>query len=451
MKSIKVYFGKKTQSIYKLMYKSCQCVRNMKFRKEIIIFSLVIIFMLMSAVSAEENITDDSASDYVELDSDSSYSENVSDDSIIDDNVADENISEDNSGQDISPGSLNGHAGYEFNSIAKAGASSSKNIYFHKSSSYSPYSKNADADVAVNGHTNEEMFSNFDMCGDSLTDSIYGENYFTKTDSSYQDYSKADSSKNLIDENNLGDVFKANIHIDLKTIDYLISFMGAGAENIDFPIADIFDVDAFLDIFDKIMNSPSTHNTMTNIPSYNNDSTLRNQKYCSTYSLYPDDLDDGMDLFIKSDNNTMVTLEDTELLNQTFDLKTIHDVCINSYGESDLQLSDGDSFNEAQDNTVEIQCFKFSPQINCLSDNISEDIQHNSYPMIGCECTNTGFSKQHNSYDNLDEVSKSDTITRTEEDNHDNVLFKKHNVSAPFIVENHSVFALFGVIKITIP
>ena len=122
----------------------------------------------------------------------------------------------------------------------------------------------------------------------------------------------------------------------------------------------------------------------------------------------------------------------------------------------DLQISDaGDCRHDTyrnSDEIIETQCLKLSQQINCLSSNMSEDIQHSFYHVIGCECTNTSFTKQHDSYDNLPEVSEFDTVTSTEkEDNRDDILFKKINVNAPFIVENSSVFALFGVIKITIP
>ena len=244
----------------------------------------------------------------------------------------------------------------------------------------------------------------------------------------------------------------------------MINFIGSGAKYVDFPI----DVNAFLDIFDKIMNSPPTHNTMTNIPSFNNNSTLRDHKYYSDYSFYYDadsiinsyDLNDDAELFIGSDSNIsdmLISQDNMALINQTFDLKTISDVCINSYENigSDLQLSDdGSCWRDAYDNSdvsLEIQSFKFSQPIDCLSNNTSEDIQYVFYHMIGCECTDTGFTKQYASYDNLPEVSEFDTITSAEqEDNHDYVLFK-HNVNAPFIVENASVFALFGVIKITIP
>ena len=123
---------------------------------------------------------------------------------------------------------------------------------------------------------------------------------------------------------------------------------------------------------------------------------------------------------------------------------------------SDLQSSDDvSSWRDAHDNsdkTVVIQSFEFSQQINCLSSIMSQDIQHTFYHMIGCESTNPGFSEQHNSYDNLPKVSEFNTITSAEqEDNPDGVLFKKYNVNSPFIVENTSIFALFGVIEITIP
>ena len=468
------------------MYKSCQCVANMKFRKEILVVSLIIIFMLMSAVSAEENITiDDGAitSDYAELDSDSSYNEDVSEDSILEDDVIDdENISGEDSEPDISPGSVDDYdasGSHGFNIVvnkgsATAGISLNKDFAFHKASSCSHYSKADGADVRVNERDVDEMFSNFQFSDDmgiealtGIVNGIHAEDSFAKTYSSYReyfDYLKEDSLKKLIEENKIGDVFNGNTNmIDYLTYD-LINFIGSGAKYVDFPI----DVNAFLDIFDKIMNSPPTHNTMTNIPSFNNNSTLRDHKYYSDYSFYYDadsiinsyDLNDEAELFIGSDSNIsdiLISQDNMTLINQTFDLKTISDVCINSYENigSDLQLSDdGSCWRDAYDNSdvsLEIQSFKFSQPIDCLSNNTSEDIQYVFYHMIGCECTDTGFTKQYASYDNLPEVSEFDTITSAEqEDNHDYVLFK-HNVNAPFIVENASVFALFGVIKITIP
>ena len=172
-------------------------------------------------------------------------------------------------------------------------------------------------------------------------------------------------------------------------------------------------------------------------------------------------MSDDAKLSIESDSNVsdvLIIQDNMVLINQTIDLNTITDVFINSYDDmANLQSSaDGDCWRDAYDNsdaTVEKQSFRFSQPINSLSsNNISKDIQHTFYHMIGCECTNTSFTKQYASYDDLPEVSEFDTVTNTEhEDNHDNVLFKKYNVNAPFIVENSSVFALFGVIKITIP
>lgn len=440
--------------------------------------------MLMSAVSAEENITIDDGditSDYMGLDSDSSYNEdNVSENPILEDNVIDDekNISEKDIEPDISQGSLDGHGSHGFNVVVNAGSahtvgtSFDKDIAFHKSSSCSHYSRDDGADVRVNERSIDGMFSNFqspdDIGVEPLTDIIngYAEDFSAKTDSIYReyaDYLKLDSLKNFIEENKMGDVFNGNIHI----IDYLkydlINFMDSGAKSIDFPI----DINAFFDIFDKIMNSPSTHNVMANIPSSENNPTLRNNKDYSDYIFYPDadsiinsyDLDDEAELFIGSDSNIsdMLIQDDIVLINQTFDLKTLSDICINSYENmrSDLQLSgDGDCWRDAYENsdkTIEMHSFKFSQQINYLSNNMSEDIQHAFYHIIGCECTNISLTKQYNSYDDLPEVSEFDTITSTEEDNHDNFLFNKFNVNAPFIVENASVFALFGVIKITIP
>ena len=444
--------------------------------------------MLMSAVSAEDITMDDgtnSTSDYVELDADSGYIDDISEDSVLEDNVIDdeENTSDEDIEQDISPYPLDDH---DFKVVvngasAIAGASFNKNMAIHKSSSFSHYSKSDDAGGAVNERSIDGMFSDSqsseDMGFEALSGNINAEYFFAKTYSccsEYFDCLKENSLKNIIEENEIGDVFTSNIHIGFKTINYLtsdlISFMGAGAKYIDSNI-NLFDVNAVLDIFDKIMNSPSTHNVMTNISPSNNNPTLRNHKYYSDYSDYSlyqdidsiinfDGLDDEMELFIESDSNIsdMLIIQDNMILiNQTFDLNTIPDVYINSYDDikSDLQSSDGDCWRDVYDNsdaTVGIQRFKFSQPINCLSSNISEDIQHTFYHMIGCECTNTSFTKQYASYDNLPEVSEFDTITNEEqEDNHDHVLFKKYNVNAPFIVENTSVFALFGVIKITIP
>ena len=482
----------------------------MKFRKEIIIFSLIIIFMLMSAVSAEENITVDdgtnSNSDYIELGSNQGYNENsISENPVHDDNVIDddENISEGGIKLDIYPGSSDGYDAsmdYGFNGAAHAGAYSNKNIAVHKSSLYSPYSRGDGADVRDNEYGIDGMLSNFQSSDDgdieALNDNIYAEDFFAQTYSSfseYSDYLNWDSLKNLIEENKIGEVFNSNIPVfDSITINYLkyglINFMDAGAKYVEFSVVNLIDVDAFLDIFDKIMNSPSTHEVMTNIPSSNYNPMLRNDKYYSNYSdygFYQDidliinlyDLNDEMELFMESDSNIsdiLIIQDNIELINQTFDLNLIRDVCINSYNlgsdlnsihdvcinsynrESDLHSSyDVACWRDAYDNsdkTAEIQSFKFSQQTTCLSSNISQDIQHTFYHMIGCECTNTSFTKQFNSFDNIPKVSEFDTIARAEqEDNHDYVLFKKCNVNSPFIVENTSIFALFGVIEITIP
>lgn len=440
--------------------------------------------MLMSAVSAEDNITTDDGvitSDYVELDSDSGYNGDVSEDSILEDNVIDENISQEDIEPDISPGPVNDH---DFKIVvngasAVAGASFSKNCAIHKSSACPHYSKDSGADV--NERSIDGMFSKFqssaDMGFEALNDMLGGEISWDADScySEYFDYLKLDSLKSLFEENNVGDVFNSNIHIDLKTVDYLkhdlINFMGAGVKYVDFSIAN-FDVNAFLDIFDKIMNLSSTHDVMANISVSDNNPTLRNHKYYSDYSDYsfyldadsiinPYDLDDDAELSIESDSNVsdiLIIQDNMTLINQTFDLNTMPDVCIYSYDDmgSDLQSSeDRGCWRDAYDNsdaTVGIQSFRFSQPIDCLPSNISEDVQHTFYHMIGCECTDTSFTKQYTIYNNLPEVSEFDTVTNEEqEDNHDRVLFKKYNVNAPFIVENTSVFALFGVIKITIP
>ena len=469
--------------------KICQCVANMKFRKEIIIFSLILVFMLMSAVSAEENITVDdgvdSTSDYIELDSNQGYIENnVSENPILDDDVMDddENISQEGIDQDTCPGILDGHGAskdYGFNGVAYAGASFNKNIAIHKSSSWSHYPKDDGSDARDDEYSIDGMLSNFQSLGDmgaealnGVIDDVHAEDFFEDTYSSYREY--LDSLENLFEENKIGDVFNSNIPIiDFATINHLkydlISFMGAGAKYVDFPIMNLGDINAFLDIFDKLMNPPSTPDVMANIPSSNYNPMLRNYKYdsdYSNYSFYQDvdliinsyDLDDEMELFMDADSNItdMLIIQDNmTLMNQTFDLNAIPDVCIDSDDmNSDLQLSDdAGCLSDAQDNsdkTVAIQSFKFSQQFNCLPSGISEDIQHTFYHMIGCESTNASFTKQLNNYDNLPKVSEFDTIASFEqEDNHDNVLFKKCN--APFVVENTSIFALFGVIEITIP
>ena len=468
----------------------------MKFRKEIIIFSLITIFMLMSAVSAEENITvddgTDSTSDYVEFDSGQGYNENnISENPILDDEVMDddENISEEDIEQDTCPGSWDKHdasADYGFNGVSYHKSSSIKDIAIHKSSSSSYYSKVDDADVGDNENSINGMLSKFqspDAIGvealNDIINDIHAEDIFVFTYSSYRqyfDYLKSDSLEKLIEENKIGDVFNSNSHIvDFMKINQLkydlINFMDFGAEYVDSYI-NLIDVNAFLDIFDKIMNSPSTHNVMTNIPSSNYNPMLRNHKYDSNYSdysIYQDvdliinshDLNDEMELFIGSDDSNisdmLIIRDNITLMNQTSDLNTIPDVCINSFDmESDLQLSDDvGSWRDAQDNsdkTLAIQSFKFDQQINCLSNNIPENIQSTFYHMIGCECTNTNLTKHYKSYENLPKVSEIDTITSDEqEDNHDYVLFKKHNVISPFIVEDTSIFVLFGVIEIKIP
>ena len=461
----------------------------MKFRKEIIIFSLITIFILMSAVSAEENITvddgTDSTSDYIELESGQGYNENnISENPILDDDVMDDdaNISEEDIEQDTgSWDKQDASAGYEFNGVAYGKSSSIKDIAIHKSSSCPHYSKGDDADVRDNENSIDGMLSNFqspDAMSVEALMNIHAEDLFAQTYSSYRqyfDYLKYDSLEKLIEENKIGDVFNSNGHIvDFMKINQLksdlINFMDSGVKYVDFYI-NLIDVNAFLDIFDKIMNSPSTHNVMANIPSSNYNPILRNHKYDSNYSdysFYQDvdliinshDLNDEMELFIESDGNIsdiMIIQDNMTLMNQTFDLNTMPDVCINSFDmESDLQLSDDvGCWRDAQDNsdkTLVIQSFKFDQQINCLSSNISENIQPTFYHMIGCECTNTSFTKQYKSYENLPKVSEFDTLTSAEqEDNHDYVLFKKHNVISPFIVENTSIFVLFGVIEIKIP
>ncbi len=446
--------------------------------------------MLMSAVSAEDNTTiDDGAvtSDFIELDS---SQDSVSEDSILEDSVIDDddkNISEENVKPNISPDKFNGNeagADHGFNVIGKgssatAGISFNKDFAIHKSSAYSQSPK-YDLEDGFNERDSDEKFSNFqyldNMCPEAVNDILddfTGEDFSWQADSDYSeyfDYLKLDSVKNLIDESEIGDVFNANTYIiDLKTIDNLkdnlIGFIDAGAKYAKSSFMNLVDMNAFFDIFDKIMNMPTTHNTMATIPSSNSDSTLRNSKYYSDYTFYPDtdsimnysDLDEDEEL--DSNVSDMAIIHDNiELTKQTSDLKAMQSVYIDSYDgmKSDLQISDaGDCRHDTSSNCderIDMQIIKLSQQANCLSYNMSEDIQHTFYHVIGCECTNTSFTKQNNSYDNLPEVSEFDTVTSTEkEDNHDYVLFKKHNVNAPFIVENTSVFALFGVIKITIP
>lgn len=442
--------------------------------------------MLMSAVSAEENITvdegADSTSDHVELDSNQGYDENnISENPILDD----ENISEESVGQDAYKGSFNGHGAsldYGFNGVAYAKTSSVKNFAVHKSSSGSHFSNDGGADVRDNENGIYGMLSNFqspDVLGvealNDIVNDIHAEDLFEETCSSYRqyfDYLKSDSLENFIEENKIGDVFNSNIHImNFNQLKYdLINFMDAGAKYVDLSIMNLGDVNAFLDIFDKIMNSPSTHNVMTNIPSSNYNPMLRNHKYDSNYSVYnfyqdvdliinSYDLNDEMELFMESDSNIsdMLIIQDNmTLMNQTFDLNAMPDVCINSFDmEPDLQLSDDVGWRDAQDNsdkTLAMPSFKFSQQINCLSSSISENVKPTFNHMMGCECTNTSFTKQHKIHENLPKVSEFDTITHAEkEDNHDCVLFKKYNVNSPFIVENTSIFVLFGEIEIKIP
>ena len=448
--------------------------------------------MLMSAVSAEDNTTiDDGAvtSDFIELDS---SQDSVSEDSILEDSVIDDddkNISQENVKPNISPDTFNGNeagADHGFNVIGKgssatAGISFNKDFAVHKSSAYSQSPRYDIAD-AFNERDNDDEFSNFQspkyMCPEAVNDildDITCEDFSWQADSDYSeyfDYLKWDSVKNLIDESEIGDVFNANTHIiDFKTIDNLkddlIGFMDAGAKYAKSSFVNLVDINAFFDIFDKIMNMPTTHNAMTTIPSSNSDSALRNNKYYSDYTFYQDtdsimnysDLDDDKELDMDSNVSDILIIHDNiEITNQTSDLKAMQSVYIDPYEDmkSDLRVSNAgdcrhDTFGNC-DERMEMQILKLSQQANCLSYNMSEDIQHTFYHVIGCECTNTSFTKQHNSYDNLPEVREPDTVTSTEkEDNHDYVLFKKHNVNAPFIVENTSVFALFGVIKITIP
>ncbi|MBQ2651971.1 MAG: hypothetical protein IJF83_00295 [Methanobrevibacter sp.] len=364
----------------------------MRFRKEIIIFSLIMIFMLMSAVSAEENITvddgADSTSDGVDLDSNQGYDENnISENPILDDEVMDDdgNISEGNIKQNTFPGSLNGHgasSGHGFDGIAYASASSNKNIATHKSSSSSHFSETDGADVSDDEGSIDAMLSNFgssDAVGvDALNDFIPAEDLFEQTYSSYRE-------------------FLDNLNFD-------------SLENL---------------IEDLMINSP--------------------------------DLNDEMGLFMESDINIsdmLIIPDNMGLANQTFELNA-PDVSVNSDDRGpDLQLSDDSGrWRDAHDNsddTVAIPSFKSSQPFNRLSGGVSQDIQHTFYHTIGCECTSPGFTKQHASYDSLLKVSEFDTIASDEqEDNHDCVLFR--NVNSPFIVENTSIFALFGVIEVTIP
>lgn len=438
--------------------------------------------MLMSAVSAEENITldaTDSTSNYLELDSDQDYGENpILEDNIIDD---EKNISEEDAEPDICSGSLNGHDAYSANAGPAHATKTSfdKGIAFHKSASCPRYEKSNGADDTVNERIVGGMFSNSQL-SDDLGIEAYDifrndvrseEEFSAETYFNYRkcfDYLKLDSLNNFLEENKIEDVFNSNIpSIDFNTIDYLkydlINFMGIGVKYADFHVEKLINLNVFLDIFDKIMNSPPNNDVMANISLPNSTPTLRNHKYYSNFSdygLYQDadsiinsyDLNNETELFIESDSNIsdiQIIRVNMTVINQT------SDVYINSYdnAKSDLQSSGNcDCCRDTYiDETVEIQSFKFNQQINCLPNNISEDIPHVFYHMIGCECTSTGFTKQHNSYDELPEVSEFDTITSTEEDNHDNFLFNKFNVNAPFILENPSVFALFGVIKITIP
>ena len=282
----------------------------MKFRKELIIFSLITIFMLMSAVSAEENITvddgTDSTSDYIELESGQGYNENnISENLILDDEVMDddENISEEDIELDTCPGSLDkqgASVNYGYNGVSYHKSSSIKNIDIHKSSSSSYYSKGDGADVRDDENSIDGMLSNFqssDVMGvealNDIIDDVHTEDLFAETYSSYSqyfDYLNFDSLENFIEENRIEDVFNSNSHIvDFMKINQLkydlINFMDAGVKYVDFYI-NLSDVNAFLDLFDKIMNSPSTHNVMANIPSSNYNPILRNPKYDSNYSDY---------------------------------------------------------------------------------------------------------------------------------------------------------------------
>ena len=158
--------------------------------------------MLMSAVSAEENITvddgTDSTSDYVELDSNQGYNENnISENPILDDDEVmddDENISEEDIGLDIHHGSWDkqdASAGYEFNGVAYGKSSSIKDIAIHKSSSCPHYSKGDDADVRDNENSIDGMLSNFqspDAMGVEALMNIHAEDLFAQTYSSYRQY-----------------------------------------------------------------------------------------------------------------------------------------------------------------------------------------------------------------------------------------------------------------------
>lgn len=416
----------KTKIIYVLIDKFCYCVVNMKFRKEIIIFSLIIIFMLMSAVSAEENITigdgADSTSDYVELDSNPGYDENnISENPILD---GDENISEEGIEQDTYNDSLDGQdasADYGFNGAAYDRASSNMNMAVYKSSSASHFSKGS-ADSADYGFKGVPY-----ACASSNMNRAVHES------SSASHFSKGDGAGVGDDESSIDGMFSNFQFIDV---------IGVEALNVIIHAEDIFaeTYSSYAEFYSNYSGHGFYQVLDLIINSY--------------------DLNNAMELFMESDRNISdmrIISDNMILMNHTFDLNAIPDVCISSYDmDSDLQLSDdADCWHDAQDNsdkTAAIQSFNFSQQINCLSSNMSQDIQHTFYHVIGCECTNTGFTKQNNSYDNLPKVSEFDTITGSEqEDNHDCVLFKKYNVNSPFIVENSSIFALFGVIEITIP
>ena len=205
--------------------------------------------MLMSAVSAEENMTiDDDAitSDYMELDSNQSY--DVSDDSITEDTDIDDdkNVSEEaDSSQDPRETQYNNvKPGFDVISKASsaiAGASSSNDFAFHKSSSYPKYTS---ADTSTERSTYEKLSNcqSPDTMGLEALNDISCKDLSWPTVSSYSeyfDYFKLDCLKNMIDESEIEDVLNANADIiDLKTIDCLkdnlIGFMDAGAKYVDF-------------------------------------------------------------------------------------------------------------------------------------------------------------------------------------------------------------------------
>ena len=78
-------------------------------------------------------------------------------------------------------------------------------------------------------------------------------------------------------------------------------------------------------------------------------------------------------------------------------------------------------------------------------------LSYDLYQVTECEYADTNFTKQFD-YSNLPHVDETDFIDdEKESDNQDTFLAKNHQINAPFNAVDSSIFALFGLIGVTIP